>query len=190
MVVFLRAHFAEFPKSHPLNGVFDMSFRSLNPETDRTAFAERRLFEFVGGDKFEPVTDFTRFLEAFHSPGLFFVFEEGSREAAKKAQLVRSKKFGIRPRPKGNLTKPGDYSHVPEEKFGDPVNFKYPLTPPTRIIAALQYFNHPGQMGKGGYNAEEWAKIGRRIVAALGGADRGYSYDSGSKTIKSPSTEE
>ena len=50
-----------------------MGFRPFNPEKDRTAFAENRLYEFVGGDQFDLVTDFTRFLEAYQNPGLFFV---------------------------------------------------------------------------------------------------------------------
>jgi len=53
-----------------------MGFRTFNPEKDRAVFAEGRLYEFVGGSEFKPVMEFNRFLEAFHAPGLFFVFEE------------------------------------------------------------------------------------------------------------------
>ena len=111
--------------------------------------------------------------------------QKAATEDEKKAQQVRSKKYGISVSAKGNVTKPAEYSSVPDEKFGDPVNYKYPCDP-SRAIAAIQYFNHPGQMSAGGYNADSWAKIGKRIAEINGGAKKGYSYEKGH--IVTPST--
>ncbi len=53
-----------------------MSLRPFNPEKDRSVFADKRLFKFMG-DRFERVTKFQEFLEAFQNPDLFFVFDLG-----------------------------------------------------------------------------------------------------------------
>ena len=53
-----------------------MSLRPFNPEKDRSVFADKRLFKFMG-DRFERVTKFQEFLEAFRTPDLFFVFDLG-----------------------------------------------------------------------------------------------------------------
>ena len=112
--------------------------------------------------------------------------QKAATEDEKKAQEARSKKYGISVSAKGNVTKPAEYSSVPDEKFGDPVNYKYPLVPQSRAINAIQYFNHAGQMSAGGYGAEDWAKVGKRIAEANGGADKGYKYEKGK--IITPST--
>ena len=112
--------------------------------------------------------------------------QKAATEDENKAQEARSRKYGISANAKGNITKPGEYANVPDEKFGDPVNYKYPLVPQSRAINAVQYFNHPGQMSAGGYGSEDWAKIGKRIAEANGGSDKGYSYEKGK--IITPST--
>ena len=106
-------------------------------------------------------------------------------EDEKKAQEARAKKYGISVNAKGSITKPTEYANVSDDKFGDPVNYKYPLSPQSRAIAAVQYFNHPGQMSAGGYGAEDWAKVGKRVAGANG---KNYSYDSKKHIIITPST--
>lgn len=76
---------------------------------------------------------------------------------------------------KGHLTppagKPTDY-----KKYGDPVNYAYPIDTAAHIKAAVSYFNHDGQMSAGGYTSSEWSAIGKRIASAAG---TGYSYKNG-----------
>lgn len=72
-------------------------------------------------------------------------------------------------------------------KYADPTNYKYPIDTDARIHAAVAYYNHSGQQSAGGYSEEEWASIGRKIVAAANSAfGGGYKLDNGA--IKAPSS--
>ncbi len=53
-----------------------MSLRPFNPEKDRSAFVDKRLFKFVGDNQFERVVNFQGFLQAYKNPDLYFVFDE------------------------------------------------------------------------------------------------------------------
>lgn len=75
--------------------------------------------------------------------------------------------------------KPGKYADVPEEKFLDPENHKYPADA-KHLPAALAYFNHSGQRAAGGYNPSKWADMGRKLAGLLGG---GYHYDASSEKV-------
>lgn len=110
---------------------------------------------------------------------------KAAREAEKKAQEARSRKYGIRIRSGGNVTKPAKYAAVPDAKFADPVNYRYPLSPQARAINAVTRFNDIGNKAAGGYNDAEWAKLGGRIAKANG---KGYSYDSKKQTVITPGT--
>lgn len=68
---------------------------------------------------------------------------------------------------KGHLTPPAGFPADPAQ-YGDPVNFKYPLTPEGRVAAAVSYFNQDGQREAGGYTSGEWATIGQRIARKAG----------------------
>jgi hypothetical protein len=72
-------------------------------------------------------------------------------------------------------TKPSQYSHVPDAKFLDTANFKYPITSEF-IKAAHSYFNQEGQKEKGGYSDSQWAAMGGKLAKALG---EGYRYENG-----------
>ena len=100
-------------------------------------------------------------------------------EAEKKAQEARSRRYGIRILTGGNVTKPTKYAAVVDDKFADPVNYRYPLVPQVRATNAITRFNAPGNKAAGGYNNEEWAKMGVRIAKANGGSDKGYRYEKG-----------
>lgn len=87
----------------------------------------------------------------------------------------RTKKYGISFKDgKGHLTPPSGKPTDPSQ-YGDPVNYAYPIDS-DHIQAAVSYFNHDGQQDAGGYSAEEWSKIGKRIASAAG---EGYSYSDG-----------
>lgn len=74
--------------------------------------------------------------------------------------------------PKG---KPSDRS-----QYADPENYKYPLDTPSRVRAAMVYFNHSGQRQAGGYSMSKWAQIGKKIASAANKAfGSGHSYSNG-----------
>jgi len=81
----------------------------------------------------------------------------------KQAQIDRSQKYGIGIKQGGNVTKPGEFSSIPEDQFADPVNFRYPVDA-EHCKAALGYFNQPDNRSQ--YSQEEQNKILQKIVAA------------------------
>jgi len=87
----------------------------------------------------------------------------------KKAQKERERKYGIGIKPGGHVTKPAEYADVPEDMFADPVNFRYPLSPPSRAINAITRYNDTSNRVAGGYTDAEWARIGQRIAKAVQG---------------------
>lgn len=83
--------------------------------------------------------------------------EMDENEKAARKYGIAMKEDGHRSPPEG---KPQD-----REDYGDPVNFKYPLTKPF-IRAALSYFNAAGEREKGEYTTSEWETIGERLATA------------------------
>jgi len=76
-------------------------------------------------------------------------------------------------------TKPSKYSDVPEDKFLDTKNHKYPVDQ-KHLPAALSYFNHQGQRSAGGYSTSQWSSMGSKLAGLLGGE---YHYDSSSEKV-------
>ncbi|MGB8647340.1 MAG: 2'-5' RNA ligase family protein, partial [Anaerolineae bacterium] len=81
----------------------------------------------------------------------------------KAAQEKRAKQYGIAAKDGGSVTKPGEFSDVPDSAFGDPVNYSYPADE-KHAKAALSYFNQSGQREAGGYTTAEWDTIGARLA--------------------------
>ncbi len=104
-------------------------------------------------------------------------------EEDKKKQEERAKRSGIGIKEGGHVTKPSEYSNVPDSEFLDNTNYKYPCDE-AHLRPALQYFNHEGQREAGGYSTEEWAKMGKKLANALG---EGYQYKDGK--VVSPNAE-
>jgi hypothetical protein len=92
--------------------------------------------------------------------------DQSEREKAKKEQEARAGKYGIAVKEGGNVTKPGEFADLPDESFADPVNYRYPIDE-AHVMAAWAYWNKPENRAKGGYSEEEWAKIGKKIEAAM-----------------------
>lgn len=93
-----------------------------------------------------------------------------------KAREARAKKYGIKPVEGGALTKPAKYSDVADDDFGDPTNYRYPMTPPERLVSARGYYNHSGQRAAGGYSEDDWRKVGERIAERSG---EEFTFDRG-----------
>lgn len=89
--------------------------------------------------------------------------------AEKKAQKAREKKYGIGIKAGGAVTKPAQYADVSDDMFADPVNYRYPLSPPARAVNAITRFNDSANKSAGGYSDAEWAKMGQRIAKATQG---------------------
>ena len=97
--------------------------------------------------------------------------EQNDKDA--QAQKDRSRKYGIEIKQDGNITKPNEYSSIPEDQFADPVNFKYPVDA-AHVQAALGYFNQ--QENRVGYTHEEQVKVLTKIVQAALAAGKEVQY--------------
>lgn len=75
----------------------------------------------------------------------------------------------------------------PEDRgmYADPVNFKYPLDTPERVMSAMSYFNHDGQREAGGYSESQWAAIGAKIAAAVSKQTGMHHVYSNGKVVQS-----
>jgi len=92
--------------------------------------------------------------------------EEGAREKAKKEQEARASKYGITIKEGGNVTKPGEFSNIPDDEFADPVNYRYPIDA-AHVQAAWAYISQPDNKEAGGYSSEEWGKMQEKVKAAM-----------------------
>lgn len=63
-----------------------------------------------------------------------------TRDQAREAQLARSKKYHIGVKEGGHVTKPGEWSRVPDGQFLDPVNYRYPCPDAGQTRAAASYW--------------------------------------------------
>ena len=97
----------------------------------------------------------------------------------RERQKARSRKFGIGVKAGGHITKPAQYSGVADDDFLDPVNYRYPVDR-AHLTPALSYFNQQKNRAAGGYNPEEWAKMGRKLARRLG---TDYYYDGETHTV-------
>jgi len=93
-------------------------------------------------------------------PEIFVLAAEGDAQAAQEA---RAKKYGIGVKAGGHVTKPGEWSQVPDEQFADPVNYRYPMPDRAQCQAAWSYWNQTKNQAQ--YSPEERAKITNRIKA-------------------------
>ena len=81
---------------------------------------------------------------------------------AKQAQEERAKKYGIAVKDGGNVTKPGEWSSVPDEDWLDPVNYRYPCPDDKQTRAAAAYWGKPKD--KEQYSSEERGIIDKRLA--------------------------
>ncbi len=91
------------------------------------------------------------------------LIEMAEEDKEKEEHETRVKKHGIGVKADGHGTKPGKYKDIPDDEFGDPVNYKYPLDE-EHIHAALAYWAKPHN--RADYSKEEQEKITHRILAA------------------------
>lgn len=83
-------------------------------------------------------------------------------EDARKVQETRSKKWNISIKDGGHVTKPGEWSSVPDDEFLDPVNYRYPCPNADQTRAAASYWGHPDNQSQ--YSSEEKGIINRRLA--------------------------
>jgi len=80
-----------------------------------------------------------------------------ARAALEAERAARAKKYGIGVKEGGNLSKPAEWAAVPEEEWGDPVNWRYPLPDAKQARAAWAYWHQAG-------NQEQYTQAERRVI--------------------------
>jgi len=80
----------------------------------------------------------------------------------KEAQKARASKWGIAVKDGGHVTKPGEWSSVPDGEFLDPVNYRYPCPNADQTRAAAAYWGKPDNQAQ--YSSEEKAIMNRRLA--------------------------
>lgn len=83
------------------------------------------------------------------------------REAAREAQAARSQRYGIAVKSGGNVTKPGEWENVPDEQWGDPVNYRYPMPDKAHARNALARWGDAANRRE--YTGKEQTIITNRI---------------------------
>jgi hypothetical protein len=83
--------------------------------------------------------------------------EKADLDKARAAQKARAAKYGIAILGQGHVTKPGKWSSVPDSKWGDPVNYRYPMPDKAHAANAASRFGQE----KGGYRGK--GVVGKRI---------------------------
>lgn len=83
--------------------------------------------------------------------------EKSQREKEKEAQVARSKKYGIGIKDGGSVTKPGEFSNIPDDAFLDPANYAYPADA-QHVRAASAYWGMPK-------NQAEYTPAERKIIS-------------------------
>ena len=85
------------------------------------------------------------------------VEEKADLEKGRAAQKARAAKYGLAILAQGHVTKPGKWSSVPDSKWGDPVNYRYPMPDKAHAANAASRFGQE----KGSYRGK--GVVGKRI---------------------------
>ena len=93
--------------------------------------------------------------------GMVPLVNKAGLDAAHTAQEERSSKYGIGVKDGGNVTKPSEWSDVPDDEFLDPVNYRYPCHDADHTRSAASYWGKAKDQEQ--YSAEERAKITARL---------------------------
>lgn len=107
------------------------------------------------------IKDLTPLLAAKYGEAAAEVLVLASATAAHEAQAARSRKYRIGIKAGGHLTKPGEWAEVPDDEWGDPVNYRYPMPDAKQARAAWSYWNQEKNQQQ--YSPEERRIITRRI---------------------------
>lgn len=84
-----------------------------------------------------------------------------STEEEKNTQKARSKEYGISIIEGGHVTKPSEWSDVPDGEWADPVNCAYPCLTEDQTRAALSYWGMP--RNKERYSTKDQGTISNRL---------------------------
>jgi len=88
-------------------------------------------------------------------------FEFSASKEDKAAQRARSKKYGIAVKEGGHVTRPGQWTNVPDDQFLDPVNYRYPCPDADQTRAAASYWGRADNRTQ--YTPEERSIINERL---------------------------
>lgn len=93
--------------------------------------------------------------------GIDWTKVKSATDEARKDQERRSQKYGIAIKDGGHLAKPSEWKDVPEEKWGDPVNWKLPM--PDKGHADNAASRLAQETFRKEYSADELKKIDSRV---------------------------
>lgn len=110
----------------------------------------------------------------------YTVAVKSATQADKDAQEARSKKYGIAVKDGGNVTKPSEFSDVPDSKWADPVNYRYPMGDKAHADNAASRWGDTSN--RSGYTSKEQGIISKRIEGAQ--ASYGEGSDDNSKRVR------
>jgi hypothetical protein len=82
-------------------------------------------------------------------------------DSDKKAQESRSHKYHIGIKESTHVTKPGEWSNVPDSEWGDPVNYRYPMPDDNHARNALSRWGDASNRSQ--YTSSEQSIVGGRI---------------------------
>jgi len=111
---------------------------------------------------------------------------EAASPDAKAAQQARSKKYHIGIKDGGSITKPGEWSTVPDSEWGDPVNYRYPMPDKSHADNAASRWGDDSNRSQ--YNDAEQKIIGERIArrqAHFGEKSDGKKEESAATVVSS-----
>lgn len=117
-------------------------------------------------------------LEVTEEPEDVVVDEKLVAKDAKASQKARSEKYGIAILAQGHVTKPGQWSDVPDSDWGDPVNYRYPMPDDAHIRNALSRFGQE----QGSYKGKD--VVQKRIEAKAKSAGIGAPAEKKSETVE------
>jgi len=84
-----------------------------------------------------------------------------SLDEAREERESRSKKYGIGIKDGGHVTKPGEWEHVPDDQWLDPVNYRYPCPDADQTRAAASYWGQEDNQKQ--YTEQERSIINERL---------------------------
>jgi hypothetical protein len=88
--------------------------------------------------------------------------ERAATQSDTDAQKARSKRYGIAIKDPTNVTKPSKWADVPDDEWGDPVNYRYPMPDKSHADDAASRWGD--ETNREQYSSAEQAKIEARIT--------------------------
>lgn len=103
-----------------------------------------------------------------------------TQEEKERAQEARATKYAIGIKEDGNVTKPGQYSGLSDDQFGDPVNYRYPIDD-ERILESHSHFSKPENRTQ--YDKKEVGTIWTGVIRKAKASGISHTWNEGLDTL-------